>query len=74
MAVNPVSSDAQVDEILKSVNAGDAVPENAPATSMQAMTGDLLDIGGPAAPKNVLEEVKDLTDILGGSTSNIGIG
>lgn len=64
LTVNPsaVSQDQQVDDIIRSV-AGEA-PSN------QAATGDLLDMGmGAQKPANLMEEVKELSDLLGTNSS-----
>lgn len=62
MQVNPSSIDQQVDDII----AAEASDTNQAASA----TGDLLDIGDGVKPKNVLEEVKELSELLGTSSSH----
>ena len=60
-----ISTDQQVDEIIQNVNA------NTIQSQAAATMGDLLNMGGDESkPKGLMEEVKELSDLLGTSSSN----
>ena len=64
-----MSTGDQVDEIIKNVTGTDV---NQPAQQQPVQTmGDLLDLGLDTAPvkkPNIMEEVKELSDLLGTSS------
>jgi len=75
LTVNPVSSDQQVDEIIRQVTTQEETKQQPSVLGI----GDLLDIGAglPSGntQKNVLEEVNELSDLLGvGPNGSSGLG